>query len=254
MAASVHGALRRVGGLREVLGWLAGEFPVVFSLAPALAGLAGPDGMSELVRRLSDAGALRVEETALVLGGIVEMRMQAALSGPGWLTSCPRVVRLLRSEGREGALIPVPTPMGLHARQIRRCGPPGVRVAFIGPCRHKRLEASEDPEGPDAVILFSELADCVGLPSSGKAGGFAFGAPPEARLAPLIGGIGGLEEVRRFIRNRAPVGTVELLGCQSGCLAGPRGASAAEMAVRTERLLKFAGLSGALARIRPVVP
>lgn len=231
---------RQIGTLSDVWEWLRRGETVAFSIAPTFAGYVGADAVDDWVGRLYEVGADRVEETVTVLNQVAEMRLRAVQSRRGWLTSCPRATRLLKAKGLSEQQLAVPTPMGLHARRMRQELSSGAKVTFIGPCRHKRYEAQEDAEGPDAVLTFRELtrwlAPVVATPRE-----FASPAPYESRLAPLVRGVSGLRQVSRLVGSGPDaMGAFELLGCKGGCLAGPSPLTDASFSERQRQMLEFA--------------
>lgn len=234
---------RRIGALPDVKEWLRCGEIVGFSIAPAFPGFVGADAVENWVGRLYAVGSIRVEETATVLRQVAEMRFQAVQNRRGWLTSCPRVAQLLRTKGLSGQQLAIPTPMGLHARKMRRELPADAKVVFAGPCRFKRLEAQEDPEGPDAVLTFRELHRWLG-PVAAAPAKFVHSAPYESRLAPLVVGVDGSRRVSRLVDSGPDaMGAFELLGCRGGCLAGPSPIPGAVLSRRHQRVLEFASLS-----------
>lgn len=239
-----------ISDLSAVANLLLGRSPVYVSLAPSLAAAWPQVSPGQLVTALLKLGFAGVSQTA-VGAAVVNQGYQRLLAGPSpngpWLsTACPAVVNLVERYYPElvPQLAPLPSPLIVHARLLKRREPTS-RLVFIGPCLAKKAEVAR-PEYAglvDAVLLASELRQWL------QAAAIDPEQLPEsdwmeldstvAALYPLHGGL--LHYLRQSGRmTAAAAGTIELQhlfadlrqgqlsfsliecnACSGGCLDGP---------------------------------
>lgn len=142
---------------------IAGEAPVVASLAPAFAACfpgVGITGMREALRKL---GFDDVEETAI--GATIVKKEYERIVARGEQdviisTCCPTVNLMVQRHFPEALryLAEVVSPMHAHCIDIKRRRPE-AKTVFIGPCISKKQEADHCGGDVDCVLTFEELTD-----------------------------------------------------------------------------------------------
>lgn len=150
-------------GTEQVKVMLAGDDPVIVSLAPSFAANyegVGIDGMQDALKKL---GFFAAEETAIG-ATIVKKEYERILreEKPDILiSSCCHSVNLLIQKyfpGALGYLAKVISPMEAHCKDIKKRYP-NAKTVFIGPCVAKKDEADHYDNGVDAVLTFEELSN-----------------------------------------------------------------------------------------------
>ena len=249
------------------------------SLAPSwVAEFKGLDS-GRMVAALRAMGFAGVSETAL---GAQEVSAAcAAMLAVGeprlyLSTACPSVVELVqRYRPRHAAhLTPLLSPVGAHAKLLRRAFGEDIGVVFLGPCLAKKHEADLRPELVDLAVTFEEMRrsferagidpyaaspgpEDVFKPEPAEDGSFyamdgGMLRGVEARLEAsgirtmsfsgvkaVFDGLDGLEDCPLD----APL-FLELLACEGGCINGPRMTRHCGTALKRLDVLDYAGEAG----------
>jgi PAS domain-containing protein len=236
---------------REVMQLLAAGGMVVASIAPSYAAAFGSTEVRRLPSVLRQLGFARVTETSVGAELAAAKARAFARDHPGrnhLLGFCPAVVLYVVRYRPElvGTLVPVASPMLLHARYLK-LRYPGARVVFIGPCLAKKAEARLDHagDGVDFVLTFEELKWLLAQkdlnPMTAEESDFDDGWPEHGRYFPVEGGfaraagmagdqlsldvlsISGPEHVLPAIDSLNAAGEpciLEALMCPGGCIGG----------------------------------
>jgi iron only hydrogenase large subunit-like protein/uncharacterized Fe-S cluster-containing protein len=163
-------------------------------------------------------------------------------------TACPAVVNYVEKYRPELAdrLVPVASPMVLHARHLKEKLGAAAKVVFIGPCVAKKTEAARaGARAVDVVLTFGELREWLtrkGIDLAAcEESGFDELPGGAARLFPLSGGLlktaaldtdpaspvylmaAGPGQVKEALAAAAGglEAALEPLFCKDGCLGGP---------------------------------
>lgn len=244
---------------------LAGDAPVMASVAPSVAGVYGTE-LPQLLAALKQMGFARVEETARTAAAVARAHAELAAQGKSVITtSCPAVVSLVEKyyPHLRPMLAPVPSPMVAHARLLREEYGPETGVVFIGPCVAKKGEVAQDEI--NAALTFDELNSWLDeeMPDWHSLAGAEFDNAPvgTAELFPLLNGliktaglpddnmnealltVAGLPEVRQLfdeLPTLEGVHLIEALACAGGCLQGPGAICGPEPWTRRKQLLAHA--------------
>lgn len=212
-----------------------------------------------VIAALRVLGFARVEETSSVLPYLVEERNnQSNITGrPVISTSCPRVVDLVRKEfpSLEGDLLGLPSPMVLHAADLRTRTPDGV--VFIGPCSAKAEEAEAHPGSADIVMTFDDLNEWLNHRGMALGPNWVLGVgKPDApsplwAVASLLSlDASGIDECRALLA-RVAAGQetdlqqgyfIEALACEGGCLGGDGLSSAGSLQERRRAVIGILGM------------
>lgn len=243
----------------------------VASVAPSFAALFSGAERRRLPSILRRLGFGYVAETAVGAAPVAHATADWAAERPEEAhiaTSCPAVVCYVERYRPElvANLVPVASPMVVHARHLKRKLGPGSRVVFIGPCVAKKMEAARpDTAGAvDAVLTFEELMDWLhrkGLSLTAcEESDFDETPAGDARFFPLAGGclrtaglatdmlsdrvvaVSGFEELGDAL-DRAASGqglVIEPLFCRQGCINGPAIPDSLKIHERRDALLKYA--------------
>lgn len=228
------------------------DAPVVASIAPSFAGIYKPWQWKRLPSALRMLGFDRVEETAIGAWHSARRTAEHVQSNPQRQhigSACPAVVSWIERycAGRVDDLVPVLSPMRVHAALIRRENGENAQVVFIGPCVAKKDEAdrSEGQNLVNCALTFTELDEWfrdegVNLATCEESG--FDGAPgTDARFYPVEGGslrtsematdlltrevmaVSGIEEVAEVLQGdrEGSIRFVEPLFCTDGCVGGP---------------------------------
>lgn len=240
---------RDLDGVRDLL---AQNRQVAISVAPSFAAIFDDWGCARLPSALRRLGFRVVAETAVGAWHVARETAAYLDAHPGRVhiaTACPAVVRFVERyrPNRLRDLIPIPSPMIMHARMLRQRYGAGVKVVFVGPCVAKKDEAErrEYAGCVDAVIGFPELLDWLAAEGIDLASceESAFDDIPggAARLFPLAGGslrtadmstdlldeqiltVTGADEIIHALDacDLGPVRLIEPLFCPGGCIGGP---------------------------------
>ena len=206
----------------------------------------------KLVAGLKKLGFALVEETAVGAEKVLELYKGYIKNtkNKNIITSCcPSVNQLIEKyyPNLVEYLIPVESPMIIHARMLKKKYANNCFVTFIGPCISKKLEAiSEDSLSVDAVLSFEEvntwlesnnikidsLEECdFDLYSSKKGESFPIEEGIIKGLDETILGnyqtlsISGLKDLMEFfedVESKQIKGIfVEANACEGGCIGGP---------------------------------
>lgn len=241
--------------------------PVAASLAPAFAAEFPGWQRGRVVAALRKLGFRHVSETAIGAWHCARASADALKAGTGSIcTACPAVVNFVEKYRPElaGELVPVASPMVIHARRLKELLGAGSRAVFIGPCVAKKTEIGRPgAEAVDAVITFTELREWlvrkgVDLAACEESG---FDEQPcgAARLFPLSGGLlktasldtdpaspahlmaAGPAQVREALDavGEGLVAGLEPLFCKDGCLGGPGFSAAGNAFGRRAELLRY---------------
>ena len=249
------------------------------SLAPSwVAEFKGLD-KGRMVAALKAVGFAGVSETAL---GAQEVSAACAamlsVSEPRLYisTACPSVVELVQRYRPEHAahLTPLLSPMGAHAKLLRRAFGDDIGVVFIGPCIAKKHESDLRPELVNVAATFEGIRqvferhgidpyavvpgpedtfrpeDCQDGGFYAMDGGMLRGV--EARLQAegvrtmsfsgvkaVLDGLDGLDGSPLD----APL-FLELLACEGGCINGPRMTRHCGTALKRMDVLDYTGEAG----------
>jgi two-component system NtrC family sensor kinase len=176
-------------------------------------------------------------------------------------STCPAVVGFVERYWPElaGKLVPVVSPMVAMARALHELEGPALKIAFIGPCVAKKVEAVQDELAGDVdvAITFQELRRLFAAseirPGEVEPDDFDPPYPGLGALFPLNRGLlqaasiredltrvdviatdGGIrnlvDSIKEFASGKVDAGMLELLSC-NGCIAGP-GMTSDEMPFR----------------------
>ncbi|MGM9653541.1 MAG: [Fe-Fe] hydrogenase large subunit C-terminal domain-containing protein [Eubacteriales bacterium] len=222
---------------------LAGEAPVIASIAPSFIAYFENAGIGCVREALMRLGFADVEETAL--GATIVKREYDRLLSAGErdiiISSCCHSVNLLIRKYYPHLapyLAPVVSPMEAHCQDIKRRRSE-AKTVFIGPCLSKKEEAGTG--SVDAVLTFSELAQML------ERAGIRLDPKQDeepcsrARLFPTVGGIlksmecandaytyltvDGVENCKAALEDieKGNIGRcfIEMSACPGSCIGGP---------------------------------
>ncbi len=227
--------------------------PVGASVAPSFAAAFGEWERKCIPSALRRLGFAYVGETAIGAFPVARRTRELVEAAPDRshiATACPAVVSYVEHYHPEhlDLLVPVVSPMLMHARHIKERLGREAKVVFIGPCVAKKAEADR-PENAglvDCALTFVEMLEWleregVHLAQCEES---RFDEEPEgdSRFFPLVGGslrtaamatdvlapatvsVSGVEEVSEVLAGIGP-GTpplvIEPLFCRGGCINGP---------------------------------
>ena len=139
---------------------LAGDTPVIASVAPSFISSLEQENFTAVKIALAKLGFASSEETAVGARVVTQKYKEMLQEGTmrNFITSaCPAACHLIQQYYPKALpyLAPVDSPMVVHAKLIKE-SQPNVKVVFIGPCIAKKREAAES-DLIDAVITFEEL-------------------------------------------------------------------------------------------------
>jgi iron only hydrogenase large subunit-like protein len=226
--------------------------PVIASVAPSYAAAFTPHEIRALPSVLRQLGFAQVTQTAVAAEWAAAKAREFAREHPGrhhLLGFCPALVSYILHYRPDlaGAIIPVASPMVLHARHLKLVHP-GSAVVFIGPCLAKKAEArlGHAAGSVDLVLTFEELRGLIaeagvnlataeesdfddGWAEAGRyfpvEGGFARAAGLSADLLNLqVLSISGPDQVLGAIESLSSADEpclLEALVCPGGCVGGP---------------------------------
>jgi len=213
---------------------MASGTPVAISLAPSFPLAFAKEKWLAVPSALTHLGFGIIEPTTVALQDIMRLRLESAEQRKTRVqisSCCPKVVKLVENAfpGAVPLLSAAPSPATHHCRDLRRRLGPGCVVVFATPCPDKVDEAlrPENSGSADEVITFIELTDWLdhrGAWEKAEAREFSSQASYWAYAGLLVSDVSGMSGCRRLLRQcdaLAP-GFYELLGCQHGCLGGPR--------------------------------
>jgi PAS domain S-box-containing protein len=233
----------------SVVRLLASGQGVAASVAPSFAADLQPWEIARLPTALRRLGFSFVGETAVGAWHVARQSsvLVAEAGAPRLCTACPAFVRYVQAYRPElaGMLLPVASPMVMHARLIKAAHPDWA-VVFIGPCVAKKLEATGSDGDVDHALTFAELKDWLtetGIDLKAlEESDFEDRAPGLSGAFPLPGGlietsgrdgrpvaadslaVAGFPEIEEALGELAggsdPL-LLEALFCPHGCINGP---------------------------------
>lgn len=167
MVSCPFGAISDKSQILQTITAIKTGVPVYVALAPAFVGQFGPDGMPEKMRSaFQNLGFTDVYEVAIgadlcVIEEAADFLEEVPAKHSFMVTSCcpswSDMVKKLFPEFAKNISVAF-TPMVLTARMIKQKHP-GCKVAFIGPCDSKKLEARRKSVRSDVdfVLTFEEV-------------------------------------------------------------------------------------------------
>ncbi len=238
--------------LTKVLDFLASGLHVALSIAPSFVSYYEGWKHKRLPSAMRLAGFRHVGETALGAWHTAQASRAYIEANPKQshiCTACPAVVNYVNHcfPQLSDLLVPVASPMRMHARIIKE-NAPRTKVVFVGPCVAKKDEATWQTarEEVDAVLTFEELNELLRIKEIDlqrcEESSFDQTVPGEARLFPLEGDllrtaamddnllscetltVSGFREIKQAfeaVSERAEPFIIEPLWCKNGCIAGP---------------------------------
>jgi iron only hydrogenase large subunit-like protein len=256
--------------LTKVLDMLASDEPVALSLAPSFVSYYHEWQHRRLPSALRLAGFRLVGETAVGAWHTAQAsreHIEANQQQSHICTACPAVVNYVRHCFPElaGLMVPVASPMRMHARLIKE-KLPRAKVVFAGPCVAKKDEAAWQAanEEVNAVLTFEELDELLKIKEIDlklcEESSFDETVSGQARLFPLEGGllrtagmddnllsgqtlaVSGFREVKQALEALSQTGekmVVEPLWCKNGCVAGPSFSNGSNFVNGRRRVLDF---------------
>lgn len=256
--------------LTKVLDLLASGLPVALSIAPSFVSYYEEWKHKRLPSAMRMAGFRLVGETAVGAWHTALASRAYIEAHPGQshiCTACPAVVNYISHcfPQLSDLLVPVASPMRMHARLIKESSP-RMKVVFVGPCVAKKDEATwqSTHEEIDAVLTFEELNELLSIKEIDlqrcEESSFDQTVPGEARLFPLEGGllrtaamddnllscetlaVSGFREIKQAfeaVSQRAEPIIIEPLWCKNGCIAGPSFRSECNFVSGRQRVLTF---------------
>lgn len=223
---------------------LAGDAPVVASIAPSFVANYEGATIASMDAALKKLGFAFAEETAIG-AEIVKNRYQELVEShlqDVFITSCCHTVNLMIRKHYPEALpflIPVVSPMQAHCADIKR-RIPGAKTVFIGPCVSKKAEAEEYPGDVDCALTFEELSCWLEDAGVTIEPADDSGVPARARNFPTSGGIlrsmdkredfvylsvdgqqNCIHAIKDVIAGKIRNCFIEMSACTGSCIGGP---------------------------------
>ncbi len=228
---------------------------VYVSIAPSFRSEFPGVDPAKLIGALKKMGVKGVSETAV--GAEIYSRkaieyMKSSDKKVHISSACPSAVELIRIYHPHlcDYILPIKSPLLLHAEMLReQCGS-RIKVIFVGPCIAKKLESDRDNDNLDVAIGFNDLKKWFQSENIAPAEvepdeeGFLLGKPASGSLYPIDGGM--VAAIRKDKKDMAAgfaymsfSGTdnisnvldgieecenslfLELLACHGGCINGP---------------------------------
>ena len=229
---------------------------VIASLAPSYAAEYGTDSKNNMISALKKLGFWKVSETAIgadLYNQSATQFLDKKAKGLFFSSCCPSVVSLIRKYYPQhlNKIMPLQSPMYLHAQYLKEHYGPQIKVVFIGPCIAKKCESTEKPGWVDAALTYKELnnwfeEEHINLDEQLYNREYSF-EPISAQagsLYPIDGGlINGLTKtatknpirtlafsevnnIKNILNNLTEddgneLTFVELMACSGGCINGP---------------------------------
>ncbi len=227
---------------------------VVLSMAPSWPLAFSDYSDSQLLYALKQLGFHTVSETSLGAEMVTQQATQILQEGKQglWLSSCcPVIVQMIEKIYPQhlSYLMPLQSPMQVHARYLKQIYGEDTVVIFAGPCIAKKKEVEEVENQMDIVLTFdtlrSWLEDEALVPDFME----SIDTPPantknrKASLYPVDGGMiagiasnsgvteqqmmtfSGIEHVSGILENLEELKHqklfLELMACEGGCINGP---------------------------------
>lgn len=262
--------------IRNDLAWtryLIQNETVVASIAPSFVAEFPEIEFNQLASALNELGFSYVSQAssgASVVNKLTADFLKNRTTGIYYSTSCPTIVETIQKyypQLKEG-LVPVPSPMTVHARLLRQELGNNTKVVFIGPCASKKREAELVDDSADAVITFAELREWFKLRKiqieDNKTETKIIDIEPHlAAEYPLHGGmntglkplitnnisllsISGLERIYHSLNILTQQQSnnnfifCELLACDNGCLNGPGMTNSDSDIIKAARISTYA--------------
>ena len=224
---------------------LAGEAPVIASIAPSFAAVFPETGIDGMEKALKKLGFFAAEETAL--GATIVKKQYEELVRQGTqeiiISSCCPTVNLMIQKHYPEALpylAKVVSPMQAHCRDIKSRYP-DAKTVFIGPCISKKHEADELPGDVDCVLTFDELFDWLKNEKIEPESVLDTKENSKTRIFPTAGGIlksmvcnsteysyfsvdgheNCINTLRDISAGRISNCFVEMSACSGSCIGGP---------------------------------
>lgn len=159
-------AREMIGDLDRIKAMIADGEEVYFSISSSLTAYFRDGNLRRLAVLLKKLGVTRVEEMAEGAGRMLQEYKEILLDHEmkNIIGSyCPSMNFLIQKYFPKLTkwLIPVETPLEIHARMLRATYGPSIRVVGVGPCiaYHKLADLSEDGNLIDAYLTFEELEE-----------------------------------------------------------------------------------------------
>ena len=231
---------------------------VFVSLAPSFKNEFENINEQQLITTLQKLGFEGVSETSLgaqeVSANLAEM-LQENENSKKISSACPTIVELLKKYNHElvDSITDVYSPLLAHCKLLRQKFGEDIGIVFIGPCIGKKKEADDNPELLDVAIDFQDLRTWLEsqniklqkMETKDQEADFVLDKAQEGQLYPVDGGMiagiksncevnnpafmnfSGIENIQDALEglNRIPECEsifIELLGCEGGCINGPR--------------------------------
>ena len=172
---------------------LAGNAPVIASLAPSFAAAFPGIGISGIETALKKLGFFAVEETAIGATMVKKQYEDIIKNGAQDIiisSCCPTVNLMIQKHFPEilPCLAKVVSPMLAHCRDIKKRYPE-AKTVFIGPCISKKYEAEEHPQAVDCVLTFDDMVSWLKAEKIELAPSPDLSERGRARIFPTAGGI-----------------------------------------------------------------
>jgi len=195
-----QGAIILRGDVAAAETLLDGSSPVAASVDPAFAAEFSGWQKKRLLGALRKLGFKHIAETAAGAAYAARTSYDIMQNGRGSAhicTACPAAVNFIERHRPDLAenLLPVASPMIMHARHIRALLGAETKVVYIGPCSARKAEAQRPANAGlvDAVLTFRELRVWLGKRKIDLANceesDFDDTPNGNARLIPLAGGL-----------------------------------------------------------------
>ncbi len=227
---------------------------VILSIAPSWPLAFGDYSDAQLLHALKQLGFYAVSETALGAEWVTQKAKEILEKGKQnlWLSSCcPVIVQMVEKFYPQHIpyLMPLQSPMQVHARYLKQKYGEDTAVIFAGPCIAKKKELEEAENCMDAAITFdvlrSWLEDEALIPEflEPMEEPVTDSKNREASLYPIDGGMitgiqsgntaaaqemmtfSGIEQVSSILENLDELKDqklfLELMACEGGCINGP---------------------------------
>lgn len=237
---------------------------VIFSVAPSIA--ANFSDLSKLWSLLRSKGILFAEETSIAVRPVMDAysAIIASHEGPIISSCCPAIVELVKKYYPQlcPLLMPVQSPMLVHGQMLKQRYPDSFLV-FVGPCIAK-IDEARSSKAIDAVITFAQLKEWIKYDRSnlaeiselnlgqipyyvdrtyGSTGGVVKSLTAEEQVPDYVQ-VDGLKDVISLfdylIQSPWRPKFIEAMACHGGCTNGPASGCSDPLAVKIERLRKFA--------------
>lgn len=235
---------------------LSSDFKVIASIAPSYTSEYNDYSKASFIAALKALGFWKVSETGLgadLYNQEAAKYLNTKQKGLFVSSCCPSVVNLVKKYYPEHLekLLPIRSPMYMHAQFLKETYGQNTKIIFIGPCISKKTEAIEKAASIDTVLTFEELnnwfeSEGIKLNQQETKSTDIF-EPFEAKLGglyPIDGGLSqGIKEEmqQKDIRTLAFSGVktikdifqkmedeaepdlclLELMACPGGCVNGP---------------------------------